>query len=312
MRAKPTNMTLVKFLIFIQVAMLALVIWMAVQSAPCAFGAPCPVGSSIIFDQDLGIQGGTAFTTTLTSAPTAARTITIPDATDTLAVLGLAQTYTGENTWTAPLNFDAEVRIKSANKLYYDGGGNTYIHQESADRMELFIGGTKQYIWSDGTLNFDRAMIVTLKGGYLEMNERTAPGAGSANSVRIYAVVDGGSRTDLAAVFQDGTVDIFAQETTEPDDPIITSDSRTRVKWEVRKPHPGLVELGIVFPDDRFQAIRTWQYHDTDKIGWVKGAEGPLPADWFKETKPEREQRHCEEKGGTWLSPTCTLPRVEE
>ena len=44
------------------------------------------------------------------------------------------------------------------------------------------------------------------------MDEMTAPGAGAANHVRIYAVVDGGSLTDLAAVFQDGTVDIFAQE----------------------------------------------------------------------------------------------------
>jgi len=47
---------------------------------------------------------------------------------------------------------------------------------------------------------------------YIQLTEITAPGAGAANTVRIYAVVDGGGLTDLAAVFQDGTVDLFAQE----------------------------------------------------------------------------------------------------
>ncbi|NIV33247.1 MAG: hypothetical protein GWN58_28520 [Anaerolineae bacterium] len=54
--------------------------------------------------------------------------------------------------------------------------------------------------------------LILPNGNYLELLEMAAPGAGGANTVRIYAVEDGGTLTDLAAVFQDGTVDIFAQE----------------------------------------------------------------------------------------------------
>ncbi len=49
-------------------------------------------------------------------------------------------------------------------------------------------------------------------GNYIELLEMSAPGAGAANTVRIYAVIDGGTLTDLAAVFQDSTIDLFAQE----------------------------------------------------------------------------------------------------
>ena len=51
-----------------------------------------------------------------------------------------------------------------------------------------------------------------INAGFIQLAEMTAPGSGAADHVRIYAVIDGGTLTDLAAVFQDGTVDIFAQE----------------------------------------------------------------------------------------------------
>ena len=51
-----------------------------------------------------------------------------------------------------------------------------------------------------------------INAGFIQLAEMTAPGAGAADHVRIYAVIDGGSLTDLAAVFQDGTIDVFAQE----------------------------------------------------------------------------------------------------
>ncbi|MAH50452.1 hypothetical protein CMI37_31815 [Candidatus Pacearchaeota archaeon] len=61
-------------------------------------------------------------------------------------------------------------------------------------------------------VNSTGTIIIEGTSGFLEMKEISAPGAGATDKVRIYAVVDGGSLTDLAAVFQDGTVDIFAQE----------------------------------------------------------------------------------------------------
>jgi hypothetical protein len=48
-------------------------------------------------------------------------------------------------------------------------------------------------------------------GGYLQVSEMTAP-SGATDAARIYAVIDGGSKTDLAAIFQSGVTQIFAQE----------------------------------------------------------------------------------------------------
>ena len=95
---------------------------------------------------------------------------------------------------------------------------DTGLGWQAADDIALIVGGS-QVIRADATnLTFYRniqsspSINIHMRGGYLEMEEMAAPGAGAANTVRVYAVVDGGSLTDLAAVFQDGTVDIFAQE----------------------------------------------------------------------------------------------------
>ncbi len=115
---------------------------------------------------------------------------------------------------------------------------------------------------------------------YLEFSEMTAPGAGAANTARIYAVVDGGALTDLAAVFQDGTVAIFAQEVTPLDAPHFIHPSKTKVLLEMRKPHPGLVQFGYIYPDGSFLVDREIEYHSVEKIKANIGCEGILPADW--------------------------------
>ena len=94
---------------------------------------------------------------------------------------------------------------------------DTGIGWTDANRLGLISGGIRvidigaTYINLDQDVDMNNGNI-DFKQGYAEFREMTAPGAGIANTVRIYAVVDGGSLTDLAAVFQDGTVDIFAQE----------------------------------------------------------------------------------------------------
>jgi len=128
-------------------------------------------------------------------------------------------------------------------------------------------------------------------GQYLSFTERAAPGAGAADTARIYAIVDGGALTDLAAVFQDGTVDIFAQEVTPLDSPIFRYPSKTEGKIRMRKPHPGSQIFEMVFPDGTSFVLKELEHHDTDKIAADQGAEGPLPADWFQETAIERARR---------------------
>jgi len=146
--------------------------------------------------------------------------------------------------------------------------------------MELSGAGT---LWVDEN--------ITLDDNYVSVTEMTAPGAGAANTARIYAVVGGDTLTDLAAVFQDGTVDVFAQETTPLDAPQFTNSDKTKVTIELRKPHPGLIQYGFVFPDGGFQVFKEIQYHDAEKIAANTDCEGDLPAEWFVETAAERKER---------------------
>ncbi len=170
---------------------------------------------------------------------------------------------------------------------------------DSDDRIRFGVSNTSQWEMRSGFLR-------DMTGNYVELLERAAPGAGPANSVRIYAVVDGGSLTDLAAVFQDGTVDIFAQELTEETAPILTHGDRTAITMEMRKPHPGLIQWGYVYPDGQFFVYREIEYHDPIKISWNKGAVGPLPSDWLVEGHIDRTLRNCSERGGTWNPSTVS------
>lgn len=76
-------------------------VWM-VNPVGCAQAATCPVGSTAVFTNNIGIQGTTAFTFTVTGTPTADRTFTIPmTASDTFVMLAATQTLTNK-TLTSP------------------------------------------------------------------------------------------------------------------------------------------------------------------------------------------------------------------
>jgi hypothetical protein len=139
-------------------------------------------------------------------------------------------------------------------------------------------------------VNFTTTGIDVLSG-FIQLKERTAPGAGAADRVRIYAVVDGGGLTDLAAVFQDGTVDIFAQEVTPLDHPIFRYPSGTAGTLRMRKPHPGIQIFEMVFPDGTTMVLREFEHHDSDKIAASQGSEGSLPVGWLSETAVQRASR---------------------
>lgn len=130
-----------------------------------------------------------------------------------------------------------------------------------------------------------------INAGYVQLSEMSAPGAGAANHVRIYAVPDGGGLTDLAAVFQDGTIDIFAQEVTPLDHPIFRYPSGTEGTLRMRKPHPGIQIFEMVFPDGTTMVLREFEHHDSDKIAASQGSEGSLPVGWLSETAAQRASR---------------------
>ena len=82
-----------------------------------------------------------------------------------------------------------------------------------ADTM-IFIAASGERLHLDSAV-FDlrtAGLDLDINAGFIQLSEMTAPGAGAANHVRIYAEADGGALTDLSAVFQDGTIVDFAEE----------------------------------------------------------------------------------------------------
>lgn len=100
-----------------------------------------------------------------------------------------------------------------------------------------------------------------LLAGYAELTEMSAPGAGAANTARIYALEGAGDAlTDLCAVFQDGTIDVFAQESTEPDSPIFKYPDNTELKTIMRKPDRKTIQFVAQFPNGREFVLRELRY----------------------------------------------------
>lgn len=92
-----------------------------------------------------------------------------------------------------------------------DTGRLRYDHD--SDEMVIFTAGTTRMKVSAAEVDLATAgMDLDLNAAFIQLSEMSAPGAGAANHVRIYAEDDGGGLTDLSAVFQDGTVVDFAEE----------------------------------------------------------------------------------------------------
>ena len=78
--------------------------------------------------------------------------------------------------------------------------------------------------------------------------------------------------------------------------PLLNPDG-TEFTWVIRKPHPGLMQFVIVFPDGDFYVWRIMEFHDVDKIANNMGSIGSLPTEWEATTVAEREaQRLAEEE----------------
>lgn len=155
---------------------------------------------------------------------------------------------------------------------------------KTAIALVTWASATHEGIVLSGALDF--------AGNHGSFTEMSAPGAGAANTARIYALEGAGDQlTDLCAVFQDSTVVVFAEEATPLDSPILTQPSQTEVKVFQMKPHPGLIEILIKYPDGKTFPLKKIEYHDADKIAANTGCDAPLPKDWFVETASKREAR---------------------
>ena len=122
--------------------------------------------------------------------------------------------------------------------------------------------------------------------------------------------------TDLCAVFQDGTVAIFAQEATPLDSPIFTQPDNIEIKMVQLKPHPGIIQFAVKYPNGKTHVLKEIQYHNEDKINANIGAKAPLPLDWEIETTVEMEARLArleqDRLDAIEAAKTVVLPQAEE
>jgi len=198
------------------------------------------------------------------------KTITSPVINGTVTTTGL----------TLPAFITSGDIVPTGNVTWDLGSGSKYYAQGYINN--IFMGGG--YIETAG--NFVGQL------GYQEQKEMVAPGAGAADRVRTYAVVGGDTLTDLCAVFQDGTVDIFAQEATLKDDVRFKKSSGSKGDLVMLKPHPGLIRIVMLFDDGNVFELKRIEYHDYDLIMANEGCDSDiLPDGWLVETAQERQER---------------------
>ncbi len=65
----------------------------------------------------------------------------------------------------------------------------------------------------------------------------------------------------------------------------------TPFTWEIRKPHPGLIQFCVVFPDGDHWVWRQVELHDAEKVASNTGALAALPSGWEVLTAEERQSR---------------------
>jgi len=157
----------------------------------------------------------------------------------------------------------------------------------------LFSSGSQNLAWSlsgSGSVTLDENLLVD---EYIQVTEMAAPGAGAANTARIYALEGAGDAlTDLIAVFQDGSTDKFAEETTPDNSPLFTMPSKTPMQIELRKDHPGLIRVVAIFPNGEEFDLKHHEFHDAEKIRANVNCEGSLPDGWEVTTLQERVDRN--------------------
>lgn len=83
------------------------------------------------------------------------------------------------------------------------------LNLPNGDDFDIWIddsGGTLQIEYTFSSTKLD------LWGNYIEFTEQTAPGAGSANTARLYAVDNGAGKTQLVVIFSSGAAQVLATQ----------------------------------------------------------------------------------------------------
>jgi len=167
-----------------------------------------------------------------------------------------------------------------------DGADN-----EGAMLLKAGTDGAEIFLTLDASENSVKSgKTLDIGSNYLSLTEITAPGAGAANTSRVYAVANG-AKTDLYAIFQAGAAVLIAAEPTPNDSPILTEPDGTVVQVVLRKPHPGIIQHVAEYPNGKTHILQEIHYTNEDKINANKGARGLLPTDWEVETTIEMEAR---------------------
>lgn len=137
------------------------------------------------------------------------------------SVIGIAATATIATVASGGLTMAAgkDVTMGAAGQIFADsgtatdpgisiGGSSTGIFSNAATTVNIAIGGGTPV-----TVNGSAFYLFIPLGmaSYIDMYEVAAP-AGGTDIARLFAVVDGGSKTDLKVIFQSGAAIIIDQE----------------------------------------------------------------------------------------------------
>jgi len=92
-----------------------------------------------------------------------------------------------------------------------------FVYNHSADEMRFTVGGSGNRLVITAAANIGVGVAspsakIDLGAGDIEFTEMTAPGAGGANTTRLYAEDDGGGTTQQKVVFSSGNTVIIAKD----------------------------------------------------------------------------------------------------
>ena len=171
------------------------------------------IGSLLIRGSD------NAYTTTFTSTPTAARTVTVPDATLTLAGSNLAQTFSANQTFTGTVTVGSDG--SGTDVIFYSGtAGDNFTWDASEEKLTITgTNGQTALDIADGNVVVADDLTVS---GNTTLNGNVTLGNAASDVITVTGTVAGAN----AMIFEGGTAD--AHETIlTPTDP--TADATIKL-----------------------------------------------------------------------------------
>jgi hypothetical protein len=125
-----------------------------------------------------------------------------------VARLNIANTWTALQTFSAGILVTAgDLKINNNQKLYLDGGSNTYLIEDTGDTIDTYCGGT--FVYRTAAVGIQ---LISGKKLYLDGGGDTYIFEQAPNFVQHY--VGGTSRLDLATTYANFFTDVIVQPTT--------------------------------------------------------------------------------------------------